>query len=106
MMDFDFKTKINDYFLFVENEYGDTPKVAEISITALYQGHLKSFGNNPYGQAELNIALNYGIWRNCKTNEELAKIYDKLWKEHNDYIFDKLFKEDKEKLETFIKITD
>ena len=41
-MDFEFNTNVNDYFLFVEKEYGDMPEVAEISITALYQGHLKS----------------------------------------------------------------
>ena len=33
------------------------------------------------------VALNWSVWRLYKTNEELARYYEKLWKVTEDYVF-------------------
>lgn len=52
---------------------------------------------------ELVMALNWKIWEHYETNEELAKVYDKLYWETNDYAYENLKGDE---LNYFIRITD
>ena len=55
-----------------------------------------------YG-TELAMVLNHKIWEWYKKNEDIAKIYDKLWKEVDAYIMENWKGDD---LRYYIKTTD
>lgn len=52
---------------------------------------------------ELVMVLNHKIWHHYKTNIELAKVYNELYDEANDWCWDNLKGED---LDYFYKTTD
>ena len=52
---------------------------------------------------DLVITLNYKIWKHCKTDEELARVYDALWREADAYACDNLKGDE---LEYFYRTTD
>lgn len=52
---------------------------------------------------ELTIVLNHKIWQHCETNEPLARVYDKLWRELDTWCCNNLKGKD---LEYFYQTTD
>lgn len=40
--------------------------------------------------ADLVVVLNHKIWQHYKTNEPLARLYDRLWREANDWAWENL----------------
>ena len=52
---------------------------------------------------ELTIALNYKIWLWAERDEEVARLYDRLWREADRYCMDNFSGEE---LKYFIKTTD
>lgn len=52
---------------------------------------------------ELTIVLNHKIWQHFETNEPLARVYDKLWRELDTWCCDNLKGKD---LEYFYQTTD
>lgn len=39
---------------------------------------------------ELVVVLNWKIWQHHESNEKLARVYDKLWREAHELAFEKL----------------
>ena len=52
---------------------------------------------------ELTLVLNHKIWQHYKSNRELAALYDRLWREADEYAMNN-FKG--EELDYYYKITD
>lgn len=53
--------------------------------------------------SEFVIALNWKIWEHYKTNEKLARVYDKLWHKYDDWCKNNYKGKD---FETYFDITD
>ena len=63
----------------------------------------KEWKNNYKYLTELCLALNWKIWRWYQQNDELAKVYDELWREVDGWCADNLKGEE---LEYFYQVTD
>jgi hypothetical protein len=46
---------------------------------------VKAWKNDVSYMAELVVVLNHKIWEHYETNEPLARVYDKLWRETDDF---------------------
>ena len=56
------------------------------SIKDTYKQVMRSWGNNLEYMCEWVIALNQKIWQHHDTNNDnLAKVYDELWRKADDY---------------------
>ena len=56
------------------------------SIKATYKSVIKSWGKNIKYMTEFSLCLNHKIWQLYENNENIAKIYDELWRECCEYI--------------------
>lgn len=52
---------------------------------------------------ELSMVLNHKIWKHYKTNEAIARVYNDLWEQCNEKIYNTFTKE---QLSYFYRITD
>ena len=55
------------------------------SVKDTYKQVMRSWGNNLEFMCEWVVALNQKIWQHYEKNEELAKVYDELWRKADDY---------------------
>ncbi len=63
-------------------------KFGKSAIEDTYKRSLKSFKGNIKYMTELAMTLNHKIWQLYETNEPLAKVYNKLWQQCEDYIYE------------------
>lgn len=75
----------------------------EKGVKDTYKRSFNSYKDDKEYGTELSLVLNWKIWQHYKDNEKLAKTYDVLWKEIDQYIMDNWKGED---LEYYIKRTD
>lgn len=73
------------------------------AIIDTYNRAFSEWKNNCEFFTELSMVLNWKIFEHYEHNESLAKIYDKLWKQINDWAFDNLEGED---LRYYVRTTD
>lgn len=55
------------------------------AIQNTYDRVLESWKDNCEYLTEFVMVLNWKIWEHYETNEELARLYDRLWKEADEY---------------------
>ena len=65
----------------------------------------EEFKNNYKYETELVMALNWKIWQWYKTNEPLAKLYNKLWQEYDSFVIKK-YEDNKEAISYYYRTTD
>lgn len=86
----------NGYTTFTTFNYdfaiADAFGVAAVQDT--YNRAFKEWKNDIKYITELVIILNYGIWKHYQSNEELALLYDKLWQECQDYVYENFSDDD------------
>ena len=61
------------------------------------------FGINAVKDTQLVMVLNWKIWRWYESDEQLARVYNELWKKADSYAMDNL-KDDE--LKYFLRVTD
>ena len=86
--------------------YGDFTIAERFGINAVkdtYKRAFEEWKTNVEYVTELVMVLNHKIWHHYKTNIELAKVYNELYDEANEWCWDNLKGED---LDYFYKTTD
>lgn len=73
------------------------------AVKDTYKRAFNGWKENYVYLTELVITLNLKIWEHYETNESLARVYDELWKEADEYACDTLKGEE---LNFFYEITD
>lgn len=73
------------------------------AIKETYQRAFKEWQHDYKYMTELAMVLNWKIWRWYGKNEEYAKLYDRLWREIDEWCIDNLKGEE---LEYYYKTTD
>lgn len=74
------------------------------AVQDTYNQAFKSWKTNIVYLTELSMVLNHKIWQHYHANhEEFSKLYDKLWKEIDDYCINNLKDSD---LEYYLRVTD
>lgn len=96
MFDYNYKTTFfNDFTI------ADVFGIEAVKDT--YKRAFKEWKDNVEYITELTIVLNHKIWQHCETNEPLARVYDKLWRELDTWCCENLKGKD---LEYFYQTTD
>lgn len=72
-------------------------------IEDTYKRSFKAYKDDKIYGTELAMVLNHKIWEWYKKNETIARIYDKLWKELDEYIMENWKGDD---LNYYIRTTD
>lgn len=75
----------------------------EEGIRDTYNRSIKHWKHDYKFITELYLVLNHKIWQWYKKNNDLAKLYDELWRDCGSYCDDNFSKDE---LEYFYKITD
>ena len=78
-------------------------RFGEAAVRDTYKRAFAEWKTNVEYLTELVIVLNLKIWEHYESNESLAKLYDSLWREAQDYAYDNLTGDD---LTYFWKCTD
>lgn len=73
------------------------------AVKDTYNRAMESWKTNYKYLTELVMALNWKIWEHYETNEPLARVYNDLWLEAQDYAFENLKGEE---LNYFIRTID
>ena len=73
------------------------------AIKDTYKRAMKSWKSNYKYLTELVMVLNWKIWEHYETNREFAEVYDKLWRDADEYALDNLKGDE---LSYFFEITD
>ena len=63
-------------------------------INDTYKNVIKSWGSDIKYMTEFVLCLNHKIWQLNETNEPIARLYDKLWREASQYVEDNFTGED------------
>lgn len=96
MFDYNYKTTFfNDFTI------ADAFGIEAVKDT--YKRAFAEWKDNVEYITELTIVLNHKIWQHCETNEPLARVYDKLWRELDTWCCNNLKGKD---LEYFYQTTD
>lgn len=96
MFDYNYKTTFfNDFTI------ADAFGIEAVKDT--YKRAFAEWKDNVEYITELTIVLNHKIWQHCETNEPLARVYDKLWRELDTWCCKNLKGKD---LEYFYQTTD
>lgn len=96
MFDYNYKTTFfNDFTI------ADVFGIEAVKDT--YKRAFKEWKDNVEYITELTIVLNHKIWQHYETNEPLARVYDKLWRELDTWCCENLKGKD---LEYFYQTTD
>ena len=74
----------------------------EFYRTNMYS-HVDEWGEDVEYMAELTLVLNWKIWDLYHTKEELARLYDEMWRKHDEYCRRTFKGED---AQIYFKITD
>lgn len=74
-----------------------------IGVKDTYQRAFNEWKDNCKFFTELTLVLNHKIWQHYESNHELAVLYDKLWREADEYAICNLKGEE---LDYYYKITD
>jgi hypothetical protein len=102
-------------FALIMSEVGYTPKttfwedftIADLygvaAIQDTYNRSFRDWKDNVEYITELTLVLNHKIWQHYGHNEQLANIYDRLWKEVDGWCVENLTGED---AEYFFNVTD
>lgn len=96
MFDYNYKTTF-----FKDFTIADVFGIEAVKDT--YKRAFKEWKDNVEYITELTIVLNHKIWQHCETNEPLARVYDKLWRELDTWCCNNLKGKD---LEYFYQTTD
>lgn len=72
-------------------------------IEKLYDMCFKEYKDDKVIGTELSMVLNWKIWQWYEKNRQLAEVYDKLWKEFDEYVMTHWKGED---LQYYIRTTD
>ena len=96
---------LNDYK--TQTTFWQDFSIAEIfGVKAIKDTYNRAFdewkGNYIY-LTELVMVLNHKIWQHYKNNEEIARVYDELWRKADEYAYENL---EGEELIYFYKTTD
>lgn len=75
---YELKTTFWDGFS-IADDFG----IPEVKDT--YKRAFDEWGDNYIYLTELVLVLNHKIWQHYKSNEELARLYDKLWRAASEY---------------------
>ena len=75
----------------------------EEAVRTTYQEVFNDWKDNIVWMAEMYIALNWEIRRLYQTNEKLALVYDELWRELGEYVYNHFEGKD---LTFFFEVTD
>lgn len=73
------------------------------AIQDTYNRALKEWKNDIVYMTELVIVLNHKIWAWFEKDENFARIYDKLWREADEFIYENFSEED---IKYYLKISD
>lgn len=73
------------------------------AVQDTYNRAFKEWKENYIYLTELVMVLNHKIWQHCDTNEQLAALYEKLWRQADNYACENLHGEE---LSYFFRITD
>lgn len=73
------------------------------AVKDTYKRAMVSWKNDYKMLTELVMVLNWKIWRWYESNEQLARVYNELWKKADSYAMDNL-KDDE--LKYFLRVTD
>jgi hypothetical protein len=96
MFDYNYKTTFfNDFTI------ADMFGIEAVKDT--YKRAFAEWKDNVEYITELTIVLNHKIWQHYETNEPLARVYDKLWRELDTWCCENLKGKD---LEYFYQTTD
>lgn len=60
----------------------------EESIKQTFDNAIKSWGDDYIFMTELSLVMNHKLWELYQKRQNLAKLYEKLWLEVEDYVFD------------------
>lgn len=86
----------------IEQETGYKPKTTfwmDFSIADMYGAAgvkdtfnraFRAWKKNVTYLTELVLVLNWKIWQHHESNEQLAQLYDELWRKANDYAYEHL----------------
>lgn len=96
MFDYNYKTTF-----FKDFTIADVFGIEAVKDT--YKRAFKEWKDNVEYITELTIVLNHKIWQHYETNEPLARVYDKLWRELDTWCCENLKGKD---LEYFYQTTD
>ena len=87
--------------------FWDDFTIAEIfgtkAILDTYDRVYDAWRSNYKYLTELSMVLNWKLWQHHKSNESYAELYDKLWREINEYAIENL---DNEELVYYVQVTD
>lgn len=64
------------------------------AVQDTYNRAFKEWHTNVIYVTELAVVLNYKIWQHYETNEPLAELYDRLWREVDEWCCTNLNEED------------
>ena len=73
------------------------------AVQDTYKRAFNEWKGNYIYLTELVMVLNHKIWQHCDTNTVLASLYEKLWKQADDYACENLHGEE---LDYFFSTTD
>lgn len=85
------------------NDFSIADKFGLDAIQDTYNRALKEWKNDIVYMTELVIVLNHKIWAWFKEDENFARIYDKLWREADEFIYENFSEED---ISYYLKISD
>lgn len=77
----------------------------EKGVRETYNSVKKNWSDNAKAWGEVSCALNWRLWDLAKSNEEIARLYEKLWMESQEIGWEKGNK-DKEYASTYFRVTD
>lgn len=86
--------------------YTDFSIADKFGVEAIKDTYNRSFASWQHDHnyiTELSLVLNWKIWRWYEVNDEYAKLYDRLWKQLDEWCMDTLKDEE---LEYYCKTTD
>lgn len=85
------------------NDFEIAERFGTKAIKDTFKTVFKNWKNSYKYLTELVLVLNWKIWGYYETNEEVAGVYNELWKQAQDYAFENLTEEE---LNYFIRTTD
>lgn len=86
-------------------DFSIAERFGEKAIRRTFDGFMTSFGDNYEFMTELALTTNHKLNLHFKSNKELAKIYEKLWVEVDNYVFEH-FKDNEKALSYYLHTTD
>lgn len=75
-------------------DFSIADKFGKSGVQDTFNRAFRAWKKNTVYLTELVLVLNHKIWQHYETNEPLARLYDKLWREADEYACDNLKGED------------